>query len=153
MTHQLTDPVTFDAALTAMIIWELVLEDTDGTQYPGIHAYREQNGVCETRDRVFELAGPACALWNLMEAKGWPFDAPFDFEFLPLYLKTCTTAAIEGDTPECLIKTEAYVETAFQLHQYAKADQARCLAAQNLRSLTGAIKMGIVGPRAPVEAM
>lgn len=138
MTYQLSDHVVFDLALTAMTVWELVIMDTNEDQYPGIHRYWKHHGVCETRERMFELARPACAIWDLMMTEGWYFDGPFDFEFLPLYLRTCTTATIKGTDPVCCIEPTGYREAAYQMHQWATSSSAdQALAEQKLRALAG----------------
>jgi hypothetical protein len=82
---------TLDAhtlAFNALCILE-VLEMEEGS-YPRFEQYREANGIAETRDRIIELARASELVWD--SARDFGFDAPYDFEFVPLFLRYCTNA-------------------------------------------------------------
>ena len=128
----MTCSFTYDA----LCIWEELLEAKEGS-YPGYEAYREVNGVSETRDRVFGMAQYADPIWTVARANG--FDAPFDFEFVPLFLKYCTSACDEGSDFRFKYKgTRRYIETLGKLIGLIwRAKDIEALARQSLRSMTG----------------
>ena len=78
----------YTITFNAMCLWEELLENPE--TYPCVEAMRSNVGVCEVRDRVITLAHTAETVWGFAREKG--YDSPFDFEFVPLFLKFCTNA-------------------------------------------------------------
>jgi hypothetical protein len=81
-------------ALAALCVWEEIIENPES--YPGVENYRANHGVCETRDRVIEMARVISEAWAAALARG--YDDPFDFEFVPLALRYGSSAA-NADAP------------------------------------------------------
>jgi hypothetical protein len=69
--------------LAALCIWEEILVNSDS--YPGVENYRANHGVCETRDRVIEMAPVIHKAWEAALERG--YEGPFDFKFVPLALQ------------------------------------------------------------------
>ena len=82
--------LTEGEALAAMCIWEELLTSDKLTSagHEAYHNYREDNGACETRDRVLTLARQCEAAWEIARVKQ-NYDAPFDWEFVPTYVELC----------------------------------------------------------------
>ena len=93
----------------------------------------------------------ACEVWATMDANDWPFDAPYDFEFMPMFLANCTNAiSHNGFDLSHTVDPANVKETAWQLYQLARADEAASLARQNLRTLRENPKGRLIGERPPV---
>ena len=93
--------------LTALCLWEELLENE--SDYPGYARYREDNGVVECRDRVITLVKPAEYIWDAAWDNG--FLGPFDWEFVPLFLKHCTKCSDpSGESMECTVEPSEYAE-------------------------------------------
>ena len=91
--------------LNALCLWEELLENE--SDYPGYARYRADNGVCECRDRVINLVKPAEHICEAAVSNG--FDGPFDWEFVPLFLKHCTKCSDpSGDSMECIVEPSEY---------------------------------------------
>ena len=112
--------------LTAMIVWETLLEADPGT-YPGYEKYRYANGVCETRDRVVSIAAAVEEVWSMISYE--EFDAPFDWEFVPLFLEHCT------DGIEVTIPRYLYKQAAEALCDIQRADDLDSRARANLKTM------------------
>jgi hypothetical protein len=82
-------------AFAALCVWEEMLENPD--KYPGVENYRANHGVCETRDRVIEMARVISEAWAAALARG--YEGAFDFEFVPLALEYGSNATKPND--EC----------------------------------------------------
>jgi hypothetical protein len=82
---------TDDLMWAAMCIWETLIEDE--AKWKGYKSFRESNGSCEARDRVVALAKILVNEnhWEIAQAHG--FDAPYDFEFIPLWMDMFTDLA------------------------------------------------------------
>lgn len=82
--------LTEGEVLAAMCIWEELLTSDKLTSagHEAYHNYREDNGACETRDRVLTL-GRQCEAAGYFAREHLNFDAPFDWEFVPLYVALC----------------------------------------------------------------
>lgn len=76
-------------AFIALCVWEEMLENSNS--YPGVTNYITNHGLCETRQRVIEMALVISEVW--VEAQAFGYDSPFDFEFVPLALKYGSNAA------------------------------------------------------------
>ena len=91
--------------LTALCLWGELLENE--YDYPGYARYRADNGVRECRDRVIKLVKPAEHIWEVASSNG--FLGPFDWEFVPLFLKHCTNCSEPlGDRMECTVDPSEY---------------------------------------------
>ena len=81
---------TENIIFTAMCLWEHCLHE----EPPIYVSYRQNNGACETRDRVRDLAEHCHNAWeHAYEHLG--FDAPFDWEWVPAWFDTCVDADLQ----------------------------------------------------------
>lgn len=70
-------------AAAALCVWEEMIENPE--RYPGVENYRDNHGVCETRDRVIEMSRVISEAWEAALERG--YEGPFDFKFVPLALQ------------------------------------------------------------------
>lgn len=85
-----------DYATTAMILWESYLEDPG--QYPAVEAAHEQVGICALRDRFVGLVEACETIFDHAVHAG--YSSPFDFEFVPAFLRLLTNAADPDDAAD-----------------------------------------------------
>lgn len=74
-----------ETALTAMCIWEALLECMSGKDCDDVYSQkREEVGACEMRSIVLHILAPAVeAAYNVVKDE---YQDPFDWEFVPAFL-------------------------------------------------------------------
>lgn len=81
----------FDAAEAAACLWEEVLENRER---PDVRAAFEHRGCADLRATVCGWAEPVHRDWEQASANG--YDDPFDFEFVPAWIKANVTFGAYG---------------------------------------------------------
>ena len=91
-----------DRAMDAVVLWEAMLEAimqadkveeyTDGCLGDYLIYYRENNGICETRQLAVDLAEPADAMWQMF-TPAHDCDRSFDYEWAPAWLEALNRIA------------------------------------------------------------
>lgn len=120
-------------AFNAMCIHECLNEAEEGV-WPGYDNMRAKYGICASRDACIDLGEEAETLFNLSG-----IDTPFDFEFIPVYLRYFTTAA-DGATDQLKsrLKYSPGVDLTVPariLRTYFELDVARGMARQSLKNI------------------
>lgn len=74
-----------ETALTAMCIWEALLERMSGKDCDNVYSQkREEVGACEMRSIVLHILAPAVeAAYDVVKDE---YQDPFDWEFVPAFL-------------------------------------------------------------------
>lgn len=74
-----------ETALTAMCIWEALLERLSGKDSDNVYSQkREEVGACEMRSIVLHILAPAVeAAYDFVKDE---YQDPFDWEFVPAFL-------------------------------------------------------------------
>lgn len=74
-----------ETALTAMCIWEALLERMSGKDCDDVYSQkREEVGACEMRSIVLHILAPAVeAAYDVVKDE---YQDPFDWEFVPAFL-------------------------------------------------------------------
>lgn len=96
---------TENIIFTAMCLWEHCLHE----EPPIYVSYRENNGACETRDRVQSFAKPCHDAWehahNVLD-----FDAAFDWEWVPAWLQVCVDDDFDLVVMDCTTQAQMVME-------------------------------------------
>lgn len=84
-----------ETALTAMCIWEALLERLSGKDSENVYSQkREEVGACELRSIVLHLLAPAVeAAYDVVKDE---YQDPFDWEFVPAFLELAEPVLSRG---------------------------------------------------------
>jgi hypothetical protein len=84
-----------ETALTAMCIWEALLERMSGKDCDNVYSQkREEVGACEMRSIVLHLLAPAVeAAYEVVKDE---YQDPFDWEFVPSFLELAEPVLSRG---------------------------------------------------------
>ncbi|MCZ0866500.1 hypothetical protein O0V09_14910 [Dasania sp. GY-19] len=84
-----------ETALTAMCIWEALLERMSGKDCDNVYSQkREEVGACEMRSIVLHLLAPAVeAAYEVVKDE---YQDPFDWEFVPAFLELAEPVLSRG---------------------------------------------------------
>ena len=84
-----------ETALTAMCIWEALLERMSGKDCDNVYSQkREEVGACEMRSIVLHLLAPADeAAYEVVKDE---YQDPFDWEFVPAFLELAEPVLSRG---------------------------------------------------------
>lgn len=69
----------------ALCLWEAMLEDRD--KLAQLNAEWDRWGTVEMRHCAIELAPSVCAVWDCMTVEEREACIPYDWEFVPLFLR------------------------------------------------------------------
>lgn len=84
-----------ETALTAMCIWEALLERMSGKDCDNVYSQkREEVGACEMRSIVLHLLAPAVE--TAYEVVKDEYQDPFDWEFVPSFLELAEPVLSRG---------------------------------------------------------
>lgn len=84
-----------ETALTAMCIWEALLERMSGNDCDNVYSQkREEVGACEMRSIVLYLLAPAVE--TAYEVVKDEYQDPFDWEFVPAFLELAEPVLSRG---------------------------------------------------------
>ena len=84
-----------ETALTAMCIWETLLERMSGKDCDNVYSQkREVVGACEMRSIILHLLAPAVEA--AYEAVKDEYQDPFDWEFVPAFLELAEPVLSRG---------------------------------------------------------
>ena len=100
----------YDDAYAAMCVWEemLAIKAKDDSEPDGLLKIRERVGRRTMREKAFELGKLANAVWAALDDVAHDMFAPFDWEFVPAFLR-----AIVFDSPALTLpRIETAVEDA-----------------------------------------
>src|SRR5438128_639565 len=75
-----------EVALTAMCLWEAVLDAGNRPPDQPWSDDWENEGTCALRDHILSMAAQCDSDWEFAQ-KRMGFDAPFDWEFAPQWLQ------------------------------------------------------------------
>lgn len=108
------DADTKTLAYNAACLWEDFLSNCQA-ENDLFYAVRSAVGMAECRDRLVDLAEPVERAWLFARENG--FDDPFDWEFVPWFMRNCVTdrLAMVSDWEEriadtCAFRREAEVD-------------------------------------------
>jgi hypothetical protein len=90
-----------DKMETAMVLWEAFIdEERQEMQVPSwsrpVTTYRERVGVCAARTELASMVPAIHIGWCIAHRNGRGFDAPFDWEFAPWFMRECLVFEASG---------------------------------------------------------